>query len=319
MPEFSTSLGCLNPPHIYKGGKQVISVPVGQHKNKGDHSLDFRGSAVGTVTLAQGPADLKEIKYELTLGSELASTLDKVILDYPTPEEVADNTKSSRFQLVLPSRTPENADFCTRFDVTIFLPASVQTLHVQSHATTQIAFAAGAQLDLDALFVTTYGLNTRNMLLPSAGVRARKTKLQMTRGWLVGDVTVLERAELVTQSGDAATHVRVHPDPAPALGLAPVTLLTTTGAGRTDVEFVHAHGAPHRPIDATHHSSLNGELYLTYADAAFNGTVEIAAKSFSATNLHNALGQEEGLPWYGSREGADRMRVKTQGWAGLYF
>ena len=200
MPEFSTSLGCLNPPHIYKGGKQVISVPVGQHKNKGDHSLDFRGSAVGTVTLAQGPADLKEIKYELTLGSELASTLDKVILDYPTPEEVADNTKSSRFQLVLPSRTPENADFCTRFDVTIFLPASVQTLHVQSHATTQIAFAAGAQLDLDALFVTTYGLNTRNMLLPSAGVRARKTKLQMTRGWLVGDVAVLERAELVTQS-----------------------------------------------------------------------------------------------------------------------
>ena len=89
--------------------------------------------------------------------------------------------------------------------------------------------------------------------------------------------------------------------------------------GRTDVEFVHAHGAPHRPIDATHHSSLNGELYLTYADAAFNGTVEIAAKSFSATNLHNALGREEGLPWYGSREGADRMRVKTQGWAGLYF
>ena len=176
-----------------------------------------------------------------------------------------------------------------------------------------------AELALDALFVTTYGLNTRNMLLPSAGVRARKTKLQMTRGWLVGEVTVLERAELVTQSGDAATHVRVHPAPAPALGLAPVTLLTTTGAGRTDVEFVHAHGAPHRPIDATHHSSLNGELYLTYADAAFNGTVEIAAKSFSATNLHNALGQEEGLPWYGSREGADRMRVKTQGWAGLYF
>ncbi|RDX48089.1 hypothetical protein OH76DRAFT_1405342 [Lentinus brumalis] len=319
MPEFSKSLGCFNTPHLYKGGKQVISVPVGQNKNKGDHSLDFRGSAVGTILLAQGEADLTDIKYELTLGSELASIIDKVILDYPTQDEIEENMKSSRLQLVLPSKTPENADFCTRFDVTIYLPPAVKTLHIQSHVTTQIKFDPDSNVNLDALYVTMYSLNQNNMLLPTEGVHAKKLKLQMTRGWLVGDVTVVDHAELVTQSGDATTNVHVHPAPSSAEPPAPVTLLTTTGAGRSDVFFVNHPGFPHRPIDATHHSSLNGDLYLTYTDARFDGPVDLSAKSFSATGLENAFKKDGGLPFHGSRDGADKMLVKSQGWVGLYF
>ena len=78
-------------------------------------------------------------------------------------------------------------------------------------------------------------------------------------------------------------------------------------------------GFPHRPIDATHHTSLNGELYLTYKDAWFNGTVDLTAKSFSATGLENAFKQDGGLPYHGSRDGVDKMLIKTQGWVGMYF
>ncbi|KAI0743333.1 hypothetical protein C8Q80DRAFT_1180356 [Daedaleopsis nitida] len=307
MPEFSVSLG------------QDILVPVGKHENRGDHSVDFRGSAVGTIVLAQGEADLTDIKYELTLRADSQDVLDQTILDYPTADEVEDGMKSSRVQVITPPRTPETANSCVRFDAVIYLPPAVRTLHVQSHVATQIKFDPDSNFDFDSLIVTLYGLDEKNMLLPTEGIHAKHTKLQITRGWFVGDVTVVDEAELITQRGDAHLHVRVHPAPSSAEPPAPVKLLTSTGAGRTDVFFVNHPGFPHRPIDATHHSSMNGEMYLTYTDAAFNGTVDFAAKSFSATGLQNAFKKDGGLPYVGSQEGGDQMAVRTQGWAGLYF
>ena len=132
-------------------------------------------------------------------------------------------------------------------------------------------------------------------------------------------MTVVDEAELITQRGDGHLHVRVHPAPSSAEPPAPVKLLTSTGAGRTDVFFVNHPGFPHRPIDATHHSSMNGELYLTYSDAWFNGTVDLTAKSFSATGLQNAFKQDGGSPYVGSRTGGDKMVVKSNAWVGLYF
>ena len=309
----------MNAPHLYKGGKQDISIPVGRNQDRGDHSLDFRGSAVGTIILAQGEADLTDIKYELTLRSESTEVLDKTILDYPTKEDVEDGMKHSRLQLITPTKTPEMASACTRFDVTIYLPPAVRTLHVQSHVGAHIKFDPDSNLNFDSLTVTLYSLDENNMLVMSEGVHAKHAKLQLTRGWFVGDVTIVDEAELITQRGDGRLHVRVHPAPSSAEPPAKATLLTSTGAGRTDLFFVNHAGLPHRPIDATHHSSLNGELYLTYTDAAFNGTVDLRAKSFSATGLENAFGREDGLPYVGSKDGADRMAVRTQGWAGLYF
>ena len=72
-------------------------------------------------------------------------------------------------------------------------------------------------------------------------------------------------------------------------------------------------------MDVTHHTSMKGEVYLTYSNADFNGTVDLTAKSFSATGLQNALKQDGGLPYVGSRDGVDKMKVKAQGWVGLYF
>ncbi|KAI0365435.1 hypothetical protein BV20DRAFT_1101162 [Pilatotrama ljubarskyi] len=315
MPEFSKSLGCSDAPHFYNGTKMEITIPVGLHKD--DHSLDMRGGAVGTIILAQGEADLKDVKYELSMRTDKESLLDIVTLVYPTQKEINDNLQASRLQL----STPRNLESgCMRFDVTIYLPPTLRTLHLQAHALTQIKVDPDSNINLDKFSVTMYKLDTRNMLLPSEGLHARTMKLQVTRGWLVGDVTIVDEASLMTQNGDATLNVRVHPAPSSVEPPAPAKLLRSSGAGRADVFWVNHPGLSHRPIDATHHSSMRGKLYLTYGDAAFNGTVDLSAKSFSATGLHNSFHQEDAGPaWVGSREGPDRMLAKAQGWAGLYF
>ncbi|KAI0351047.1 hypothetical protein OH77DRAFT_1411803 [Trametes cingulata] len=314
MPEFSKSLGCADAPNLYNGTKLDIHVPVGLHKD--DHSLDVRGAAVGTIILAQGDADLKQIRYELILRAENADAFKDVILNYPSPEDIEENMKHSRLQLSTPAQLESG---CMRFDMTIFLPPTLRTLHVQSHALTQIKADPDSNINLDKLSVSMYTHDTRNMLLPAEGVHARTLNLQITRGWLVGDVTIVDEVSLVTQNGDATLNVHAHPAPSSAEPPAPAKLLTSTGAGRTDVWWVTHPGMPHRPIDATHHSSMRGDLYLTYSGAEFNGTVDLSAKSFSASGLQNAFKQDGGLPYVGSRDGVDRMLVKAQGWVGLYF
>ena len=317
MPEFSTSLGCLDAPYEYKGGKREIFVPVGQNQNRGDHSADFRGGAVGTIVVAQGEEDLTEVKYELSLRATSEKLLGAVVFDYPTKEEVSEGVESSRFQLATP--TPLT-DKCIRFDVTIYLPPSVKTLHIQSHAITQVKFDPNSNFNLNTVFVTMYRLDERIMVLPTEGIHANHLDLQLTQGWLVGDVTIVDEVSLSTQRGDASMHVRVHPAPSSAEPPAPAKLLTSNGAGRADVFFINHPGLPHRPIDSTHHNSMKGSgTYLTYTEAAFNGTVDLTVKSFSATGLQNAFNEDGGLPYVGSREGGDKMLVKSQGWVGLSF
>ncbi|OSD03954.1 hypothetical protein PYCCODRAFT_1433856 [Trametes coccinea BRFM310] len=314
MPEFSTSLGCASAPHLYNGTKMDIHVPVGL--NHDDHSVDMRGAAVGTITLAQGDADLEDIKYELNVRTDKPELLNMVTLAYPTPEDVKDNVQSSRLQLATPSNLQSG---CMRFDVTIYLPPTLRTLHVQAHAVSQVKFDPDSNINLDKLSVSMFRLDERNMLLPAEGVHARTMKLQLTRGWLVGDVTIVDDATLNTQNGDAVMNVHVHPAPSSAEPPAPAHLTTSTGAGRADIWWAAHPGVPHRPIDSTHHSSMSGDVYLTYKGTGFNGTVDLNAKSFTGTGLQNPFKQDGGLPYVGSREGPDKMLVKAQGWVGLYF
>ena len=98
-------------------------------------------------------------------------------------------------------------------------------------------------------------------------------------------------------------------------------LETTTGSGRADVFYVSHPGQPHRPIDSVHRSRKMGDLYLTYKDAAFSGTVDLDARSFSASGLHDAVPRlADQLPWVGDKHGVDKMVVESKnGWVGLYF
>jgi hypothetical protein len=93
----------------------------------------------------------------------------------------------------------------------------------------------------------------------------------------------------------------------------PATLETIAYSARTDVTY-HA-SAARRPIVSKHRSQARGELRLTYAAAAFNGLVDVDAKSFSMRNVQNT----GPVRYAGDRDGGDSLEVHSNGWVGLYF
>ena len=314
MPEFSKSLPCADASNFYQGEEKLsYSVPV---DSDGQHTLDIRGSAVGTLVIAQGDYEASDLIYQMSVRTSKAALLDRVRVTYPnkgTSEDVA-----SKMSLSTPIML---GDACLRFDMTVYVPYTVRQLTIQSAATTHIKFDSESNLDLDALDIRLSDFEGTNMVLPHRGVHAGTLSLDVQRGWLVGDVTIEDKAKLSTARGDAAMNVHVFPAPSTAEPPATAHLETTTGNGRADVFYVSHPGHPHRPIDSVHRVRKTGDLYLTYKDAAFSGTVDLNARSFSASGLHDAVPRlADQLPWVGEKDGADNMIVESKnGWVGLYF
>ncbi|CAL1707388.1 unnamed protein product [Somion occarium] len=319
MPEYSTSLGCEKGKYFFEDQQQV-SYNVGINVGKADHSIDVRGGAVGTLVIAQGEAGSTNVKYEMTLRSDKQDLASKFSVTHPSMEEIEEGSSHSRLLLTTPGVIVES---CMRYDIKLFVPPQLKRLHIQTHATTHIKFDDNGNIDLDRLFITMYTSNPGNLLLPNANINAKASTFELTQGWLVGQTNLLERTVVLTQRGNAVTNLHVHPVPSledtPAVAL----LETTTGAGRTDIFYENDSGSPHRPIQSTHRSSRNGDLYLTYKQAEFNGKVKLDAKSYSATGLRGGLdGRTNGteLPWVGNPDGGDSLTVSSpRGWVGLYF
>ncbi|PCH43469.1 hypothetical protein WOLCODRAFT_121983 [Wolfiporia cocos MD-104 SS10] len=316
MPEFSKSLGCQNAPYLFNGAEVSYTIPVGI--NADDHTLDIIGGAIGTIVFAQGTADATDIKYTLTLRTDNAALFEQVAVTYPATADVEEGAAKSALQLATPL---VGAGACMRYDMTVYLPPALRDLRVHARGAAQVKFDAESNFDMDALTVIVQSLDERSMLLPHRGVHAGTLHLGVSRGWLVGDVAVEEEASLSTDLGDAVMNVHVFPAPSGANPPATATFETATGAGRADVFYVNHPGHPHRPIMNTHRSVRGGDLYLTYKQAEFNGTVELAAKSSTSMGMHgvgNRMSQE--LPWVGSQDGSDRIIASSpNGWIGLYF
>ncbi|KAI0915793.1 hypothetical protein AcV5_003615 [Taiwanofungus camphoratus] len=315
MPQYSSSLGCLKAPHIYNGAQTTYSVPIGIHG--ADHSIDITGQAVGTLVIAQGASDAADIKYELTLRTDNEALLGSVTMKYPTADEINEGLSESRVHLSTPGFL---ASSCMRYDMTLYVPPNLKKLHVQAHSVAQIKFDDESNIDMDSLFVTMYTLDENNMLLPHSGVHAGELALEMVRGWLVGHVAIVDKTTLTTQRGDAVLNVHVTPAPSTAEPPDTAVLQTTTGAGRSDIFYINHRGHPHRPISSEHLSSRNGDVYLTYKEAEFNGTVDLSAKSFTAKGLQGAIHRDgDELPWVGDKNGGDKIVASSRGWMGLYF
>lgn len=313
MPEFSKSLPCADASNFYQGEEKLTySVPVDA---EGQHTLDIRGRGVGTLVIAQGDYEASDLIYQMSVRTNKAALLDRVSVSYPNKGAEDVNSKMSlSTPLVL-------GDACLRFDVTVYVPYTVRNLTIQSRATTQIKFDSESNLDLDALDIRVSGIDDTTMILPHRGVHASALSLGVQRGWLVGDVTIEDKATLSTARGDATLNVHVFPAPSTAEPPATAYLETTTSSGRADVFYVSHPGHPHRPIDSAHRVQRAGDLYLTYKDAAFSGTVDLNTRSFSASGLHDAVPRVvDQLPWVGEKDGVDKMVVDSKnGWAGLYF
>lgn len=321
MPAFGTALGCLAAPYFYNSSEVVkFAVPMGVNA---DHAFDVRGDAVGTITLDKGAADATEIVYELSLRTDNAELLDFVSVRVPKLDVNDD-------RVLINTPTLATDDDCARFDVTIRIPPTLRKLHAASHSTAHVQFARGAEVRLDSLFVTLFGMDSRNIIRSNVALQADAMSLEVYRGWIVGDVAVVDKTDLSTQRGDGVLHIDAHPV---ARGVTPAFLSTTTGAGRTDVSWVTSRAFEQRPIRATHMSSRSGDVRLTYRDAEFEGVVQLDSKSYSASRLQRIENpqMEEGagegdMPsdarwthFVGSRDKRDRMYVQSAGWTGVYF
>lgn len=314
---YSKSLGCFDAPYLFQNQNVTYTVPVDQTKS--EHRYEVQGLAVGTLYITSGAPGDTDIKLDLSLRTGDKDLLEQVSVFYPTAGEVSDGTSSSRLQL----NTPRDlAAACMRYDTIMYVPTTLKHLRIESRSVTHIKFDPEAKLDLDVISIIMYSADTNNLLIPTTNIQAGHMSLEMTRGWMVGDVSIVDKTSLITQRGDASSNVKIHP--APSLGETPetATLQTTTGVGRSDFTWAGNHGAPHRPIHSTHRSSRNGDLYLTYKDAEFNGRVDLEAKAYSATGVQglglNRQGDE--LPWVGNKDGGDNVRIRSQkGWIGLYF
>ncbi|KAG6907907.1 hypothetical protein DXG01_006962 [Tephrocybe rancida] len=319
MPAFSSSLGCLAAPYLYNGTKVVVTAQVGP---EGDHSFDFRGSAFGTFIIAQGTDDQKDVKYEITLRTGDQTLFQYVDFTYPDFNE-DDTVRNSRLVVTTPRRGPEAE--CMRFDIVMYVPPTLKKLHVVSHATTHVQFAADANIELESFFVTLFAMDKNNLILPSQSVRGDHMALELIRGWIVGDVAIMNSTSVTTQRGDGVTNIRAHPTaPYDPENPSPVTLRTTTGAGRTDLFYVGSKSFK-RQIDSIHMSSRNADMYFTYKEAEFNGRIELDSKSYTATglqrfqNVPSEEGSQKWTHWVGNQDGADQIYVRSRGWSGLYF
>lgn len=323
MPAYSTSFGCLSAPYIYNASQTTFSAPIGP-KNL-DHTFDIRGGAKGTFVIAEGAVGAREVKYEMTIRTDDEALLQDISVRFP---DVDDGTVTNSRIIVTTPHVASSASSCIRYDIKMYVPPNLKKLHVSSHSPMHVQFDTASNIKVDDLYVTLFAMDKDSMILPHENIHANRTALEVYRGWIVGDVSVLHSASITTQRGDGIANVRVHPA-APLDPANPDTayLMTTTGAGRTDIFYITPK-AFKRPISSVHMSSRNADMYLTYREAEYSGRIELDSKSYTATGLQSFPkpdddeengGKPKWTHWAGNREGGDKILVKSRGWTGLYF
>jgi hypothetical protein len=317
MPVFSESLGCMDDAsYFYNDGETTLSIPIG---DRNEHSIDIRGTSVGTIIVTEAPADVTEVQYKFTIRSNDISLVDEIDLTYPGATSNSDST--SRLLITTP-HLPRDSPSCLRYDVIMYIPKALKKLHVSSHALAHVKFDPEAHIDLDDTFVTLFALKD-NLLVPHQNLRSKNLALEIYQGWIAGHMSIVDKANVATQRGDGTMNVHVHPTaPTNLENPETVQFQTSSGAGRTDVFFENDKAFAHRPIKSLHTSAMQADVYLTYKKAQFNGNVNLGASSFTTTGAKAySLGgsKDSWTHWVGDMNGQDELVIKSRGWTGLYF
>jgi len=304
MPEYSKSLGCLHAPFTYPTETFDGGIPTWI-------SLHLTGAAVGTVLLTQ--SDTRSAEISMILGTNEQPLLDKVSASM----DLDSDAHSSKFRLSTPSAAASE-DACMRFDIIVHVPSGLSTLSIKSQSVVQIKYDENAPISATEIIIDMASTQPDNLLLPSDQVSVNRTNLMMRAGYLVGSLSFGDKAE-ITAHGTATTNLQVTPLPAsadaPAAGLG-----TSAGSGRTDIIYKN----PNRRMISSTHISSGGDLYLTYKDAGYNGSVQVAATSWRSSGIQGGFGPRPSnpnaeWPWVGDKDGPDHLVVKTSGWAGTFF
>lgn len=334
MPAYSSSLGCedASASHWFQGSTDgfYYTIPIGQ---LADHEIRIEGGAVGTLEIAPSDgAQDSEIKVRTTLRTNEKALLDTVSISISDAQEPKGK---SYFRIRTPLDAPSTSS-CMRYDVTVFLPPNLRRLNVISTSVAQVKFAdsfSNSPRELSDLQVTLRSRATKNLLLPNADLAADRAMLRSDGGYIVGSVALANETIVNTFSYDTVSNLKVVTtayrlpnDGGESEAFPPAHLVTYTGHGRSDFEYINTVG---RPIDSAHNTTsvASGDLYLTYKKASFNGPVSLKSQSHTAIGLQGSgfdTVPGGGMPqmkerWAGNKDGGDSLSINSFGWVGLYF
>ncbi|KAI0089297.1 hypothetical protein BDY19DRAFT_993509 [Irpex rosettiformis] len=332
MPEFSTSLTCKDASYTFNPDTKTYSVPF--NLSNASHHVYLNGDAFGTLIVTEGADDATDIKYDFILKSNDESLLSRVSFKYPTQEQVDSGTEASKVTLETPVTTPtaDKSSQCMRFDIVLYVPPQLKNLTISSSSLTHLKFASrtGSRVNLDDLDVSMHSSHGQNLVLPTTSVRATNLRLRVSKGYLVGDVSILNSTTIDTTCGDAIANLHVYP----SLSQDEAKFTTRTGDGRANFFFMHPtpshsdgddehdHDDDHRQITSKHTASGTGDLYLKYEKSGFSGRVSLKAGSSTTKNMH-AFDFHKSFTrgWVRDEDGKDRLNIKAgrNTWVGLYF
>lgn len=330
MPVYGESLGCADAPYIFGNSQDKYTVPVGFAL--ADHSLTIRGgSASGTLLLTSGAHDAQHVELNIVIRSNRQNLLSRFAMRFPSSQRVEVGEVESRIRI----NTPEFNDECMRYDAVLRIPPTLQHLSIRTTTIAQIKFDPSARIALQSLSIgvqsTILTPGHRNiMLLPHANIRADTLSLEVSHGWLVGDVGIGERTVLDTHRGDAVLNVDVAPTPldrdAGFDETRPAVLETVTGDGHGRLFYTSPRRKPHRLINSTHKvpQGRTGDLILTYSGAAFTGHVDFVAQANATRGMQGVVGPAPGAKrpqwWVSDETGTDMLSVMApSAFVALYF
>ncbi|EJD03423.1 uncharacterized protein FOMMEDRAFT_168371 [Fomitiporia mediterranea MF3/22] len=334
MPEFGTSLGCLDASHFYQDNKdgKFYSIAVGSEV---EHDVVVAGGAVGTIVLKPSTslAD-QRIKVQVNVRTSDSRLLNSVEVHTPesNPLPASKVPSTSYFQLVTPTETEGGHD-CMRYDLTVFVPTNVHTLRLNAQSVAQVKFEFDeSPQTLRELQLRLTDRAAANLIFPSEGLVADNVDITMHGGYLVGTLPLANSTSVNTYSSDAITKLSLITTRYSHSGtnedVSTAHLNTVTGLGRSDFTYINDAARPVRSEHTTSERATDSELRLTYSKARFNGKIDFKARSSTMINVQSdrfGAGSDrdewnrEREHWVGDKDGGDFLKVSSRGWVGLYF
>lgn len=324
MPAFGKNLGCDHASAFYKDSPKGYTMDVAAPK--GFHDLKIQGAGAGTLTITTAPSDAQNVSYSIIMRGTDQPLLNLVKM------QLTESKHGSNLAMMTPTISRADRDSgakCIKFDVVLSVPPSLKELHVLTYSTVQVKFDESVHLDMKRISIVSMSTDKNSMILPSPNFHAsEQMTLETYNGWIVGDVSLDQSAVIDTQRGDGVAHVRIiqsdeHQTDEKA------SLQTATGAGRSEFTYIAAKKSK-RTVDSRHISARNGDVYLKYEGADFNGKIAMSSRSSTihgeVTNLkpfgQRVTRREDTTEWThtrGDANGSDTLRVESNGWTGLWF
>ena len=305
--QFGCDLGPDAAGTIINGSRITFTMPTGSSY---DHTFVIRGGASGHLTIASSPdRSARSIVYDLVIQGDPAS-LDDVVFDKPDPDSVARSTTFTIDTMVPPPR-PTDMTPCMRFDITMYVPESLNKLTINITTPIQLTFSSQAHVELDSLVIGLTSRHPKSRIDVSESLHAKVMCIDMYTGLIHGVISIGNSLQISNRNGqiqiDAVPNVVDIINPPTAL------FTTTTTEGKVDIRYLRNTGYRKRTIESNHTMGTSCGSF-DYDRSGFDGLLFLNSTKYNITNLRSKQQQPGRDSWafvLGNRTGQDRIYITS--------